>query len=225
MTAASYWQQKWRENDIGFHHEAVNPFLIEYANLLDLNEASTVLVPLAGKSLDVAWLARQAKQVIAVELSELAVEQFFASQGLIPEVTQQAPFTLYSAQNIRFYCGDLFALPPEIVQQADALYDRAALIALDPAMRERYMQLWCQHLSAGCKILLLTMEYEQAVMAGPPFSVTAQMIQSGYARDFDITEQYRQLKSMSESHLSKKGLAEATDVVTLLQRKVINATS
>ena len=52
-----------------------------------------------------------------------------------------------------------------------ALYDRAALIALPAPMRERYAAHLQQILAQGVEGLLITLDYDQAQMPGPPFAV------------------------------------------------------
>ncbi len=73
-----FWQQRWREGRIGFHREQVMPLLEKHWRALALPKGSRVFVPLAGKSLDMAWLAAQGHRVLGIELSRIAVEQFFA---------------------------------------------------------------------------------------------------------------------------------------------------
>ncbi len=52
-----------------------------------------------------------------------------------------------------------------------AAYDRAALVALPPSMRERYAQHFATLMPAGSRTLLVAFEYEQTIKDGPPFSV------------------------------------------------------
>ena len=52
-----FWQQRWREGQIGFHQDAPTPLLLKHWASLDLPTGAKVFVPLAGKSRDMAWLA------------------------------------------------------------------------------------------------------------------------------------------------------------------------
>ncbi|MNE51950.1 Thiopurine S-methyltransferase [compost metagenome] len=128
-------------------------------------------MPLCGKSLDLAWLAGQGHQVLGVELSQRAVEDFFSEQQLQPEVGQRGAFKTYRSGPLEVWCGDFFALQVEDIADCSALYDRAAVIALPPASRERYAALLTGYLSQDCQGLLITMDYDQALLEGPPFAV------------------------------------------------------
>ena len=75
-----FWHQRWSENQIGFHQSAPTPLLLKHWPTLGIAPGAQVFVPLAGKSLDMAWLASQGHRVLGVELSQLAVEQFFATE-------------------------------------------------------------------------------------------------------------------------------------------------
>src|SRR3546814_8142059 len=79
-----FWQQRWRDNRIGFHRDGVLPLLEKHWPSLGLATGSRVFVPLCGKSLDMAWLAARGHRVLGVELSPLAVGQFFDENGLAP---------------------------------------------------------------------------------------------------------------------------------------------
>ncbi|QQZ40407.1 thiopurine S-methyltransferase [Pseudomonas sp. SK3(2021)] len=166
-----FWHKRWEQNQIGFHLSEVNPYLQRYWPRLGLVPGSRVLVPLCGKSLDLSWLASQGHQVLGIELSEKAVQDFFSEQQLQPRVSLRGGFTVYEYAPIQLWCGDFFALQATDVADCQALYDRAALIALPPEMRERYAAHLRSILPQGCQGLLITLDYDQALMAGPPFAV------------------------------------------------------
>ncbi len=166
-----FWQERWARNQIGFHLPEVNSYLQRHWPRLALAEGAKVLVPLCGKSLDLMWLASQGLRVMGVELSEHAVEAFFSEQNLTPRITRQGVFKVYQAGLIEIWCGDFFALEAEVLVDCSALYDRAALIALPPLMRAQYAERLNSVLRPGCQGLLITLDYEQALKAGPPFAV------------------------------------------------------
>ncbi|MBS3186336.1 thiopurine S-methyltransferase [Pseudomonas vlassakiae] len=176
----AFWQKRWADNQIGFHQSRVNPFLPKYWPQLQLAPGSRVLVPLCGKSLDLAWLAGQGHRVLGVELSRQAVEAFFREHGLEPQVTQQGVFEVWRNGDVELWCGDFFALQAEDVADCVALYDRAAVIALPPQMRAQYMALLSQALPVGAG-LLVTLDYQQELLAGPPFSVADEEVRRGFA--------------------------------------------
>jgi thiopurine S-methyltransferase len=79
-----FWEQKWAEGATAFHRGAVSPALERHARTY-FPPGSTVLVPLCGKSHDLAWLAAQGFEVHGVEFVEQAAREFFAGHGIEPE--------------------------------------------------------------------------------------------------------------------------------------------
>ncbi|MCL7714278.1 thiopurine S-methyltransferase [Stenotrophomonas mori] len=170
---SDFWLQRWQQGQIGFHRGDVMPLLEKHWPSLQPAPGSRVLVPLCGKSLDMHWLAARGHRVLGVELSPLAVEQFFAEAGLQPQRRTSRLGEHYSAGPIEILCGDAFTLDDETLAGIAGLYDRAALIALPPDLRRRYRDTVYARLPAGCRGLVITLEYPQAEKAGPPFSVDA----------------------------------------------------
>ena len=168
----AFWLARWEQDQIGFHLREINPYLQRYWPSLEVPRGSQVLVPLCGKTLDMGWLAGQGYRVLGVELAQRAVEDFFSEQGLQPEVRQEGALRRYSAGAVEILQGDFFALTPEQVADCRALYDRAALIALPPAMRDDYAAHLTRLLMPGSRGLMVTLDYEQSRLDGPPFSVS-----------------------------------------------------
>ncbi|KPA90587.1 MULTISPECIES: thiopurine S-methyltransferase [Pseudomonas] len=166
-----FWHKRWELGQIGFHLDQVNPYLQRYWPDLPLEPGGRVLVPLCGKSLDLAWLAAQGLRVLGVELSRKAVEDFFLERQLQPRVREQGGFRIYEAGSLQLWCGDFFALSAEDVADCAALYDRAAMIALPAEMRQRYASHLTRILPGGCQGLLITLDYDQSLLNGPPFAV------------------------------------------------------
>lgn len=165
-----FWHKRWSTNQIGFHLPQVTPYLQRFWTQLGLPRGARVLVPLCGKSLDLLWLAEQGCSVLGVELSEKAVTDFFHEQQLEPSVSEEGAFKVFRAGDIEIRCGDFFALTSADVADCANLYDRAALIALPAPMRERYAA-HLQSIMPDCVGLLITLDYNQDDMPGPPFSV------------------------------------------------------
>lgn len=164
----SFWKARWAEGRIGFHEGKPNRKLERHA--ARIAHARRVLVPLCGKAIDLAYLAGLGHEVLGVELVEDAVRQFFDEQGVTPVVERRGGFVAYSAGTITVFAGDMFATDAALLGPIDAVYDRAALIALPPEMRPRYVA-HVRALAAGAPILLVNLEYPQEVMEGPPFAV------------------------------------------------------
>ncbi len=182
-----FWHQRWEQNQIGFHEAEVNAYLSSHWAELGLDEGAPVFVPLCGKSLDILWLREQGHPVLGVELSEKAVRAFFEENGIEASHAEQAHFAQWRAEGLRLLCGDFFALTPADLEGVTAVYDRAALIALPPAMRVDYAHKMAELLPAGAHILQITMEYAEGALEGPPFSVTEAELRSLYEDHFEIT--------------------------------------
>ncbi|MHB2243491.1 thiopurine S-methyltransferase [Pseudomonas monsensis] len=166
-----FWHKKWASNQIGFHLSEVNPYLQRHWPELSIPATARVLVPLCGKSLDLAWLAGRGHQVLGIELSEKAIEDFFNEHQIQPQISEKGVFKVYRSDAIELWCGDFFALTASDVADCVAFYDRAALIALPAPMRERYAAHLQQILPQGVQGVLITLDYDQAQIPGPPFAV------------------------------------------------------
>lgn len=166
-----FWQERWREGRIGFHQDEVTPLLLKYWSTLALPADSRVFVPLAGKTRDMAWLVAQGHRVLGVELSQIAVDQFFAEHGLTPTRHASQYGIHHVSGPVELICGDAFALDAQLLSACTGVFDRAALIALPPGLRQRYAEELYSRLPGGCRGLLVTLEYPQHEKLGPPFSV------------------------------------------------------
>jgi thiopurine S-methyltransferase len=183
----AFWIKRWEEGRIRWHQDKVLPLLAKHWPSLRVPTDAHVLVPLCGKSLDMTWLAQQGLRVLGAEIAPLAVEQFFAENGLEPEKHETADGFLYSAGGVEIILGDLFQVSAGTLAQCDAIYDRAALIAQPPDERRYYADAVYGRLPVRCRGLLITLEYPQAEMNGPPFSVDEAEVDRLFAADWEIT--------------------------------------
>lgn len=218
MVREDFWLERWARNQIGFHLDQVNPCLQRHWSALQLPAGARVLVPLCGKSLDLAWLAAQGLRVLGVELAEKAVEDFFAEQGLQAEVAERGDFKVYRAGALELWCGDFFAVGAADVVDCVALYDRAALIALPPALRERYAAQLTAILPSGCEGLLITLDYQQSQMEGPPFAVSDAEVQQRFASDWQLETLERLDVLKGNWRFLKQGLQRLDETVYRLHR-------
>ena len=194
---SKFWQQRWQEGRIGFHKSDVNPELIKYFSNIALPVGSQVLVPLCGKSIDMVWLACAGYDVVGIELVESAVQAFFAEQNITPTITEltstadKSTLKRYegqlAGQTITLWAADIFALSTIDIGDIDAVYDRAALIALPANMRADYSR-HIVKLSNNAPQLLITLNYDQSKKDGPPFSITQQQLHQYYSADYKIVE-------------------------------------
>jgi len=163
------WLARWRDGRTGFHEGHPNELLVRHH--ARLAGCRRVFVPLCGKAEDLAFLATHGHDVVGVELAEQAVREFFADHALAPSVTACGPLVEYHARAITLFVGDIFAATPALIGPVDAFYDRAALIALPAELRPRYVDHLRTLLPARAPGLVITAEYDQTQMKGPPFAV------------------------------------------------------
>lgn len=166
-----FWHDRWHRGDTGWHLPHVNPLLARHWPRLAIQPDARVLVPLCGKSEDMAWLAGQGYRVIGVELSPAAAQAFFDEHGWTVDITRIGAFHRYCSGPVEILCGDYFALDTATLGPVGAAYDRGALVALPPAMRERYVAQLRTLLPVPVPTLLIAFDYAQQEMDGPPFAV------------------------------------------------------
>jgi thiopurine S-methyltransferase len=152
------WLRMWRNDQIEFHQDAVNPLLIRFWDSFSLKRKSRIFVPMCGKSLDLLWLVDQGHEVIGVELSPLAVKSLFEESNIVPHMHRRKNFTEWEHGRLKILCGDFFGLTPNDLGQIDTVYDRAALTALPEPIRKRYVSHMRHIIPSNCSVFLLTLE-------------------------------------------------------------------
>lgn len=207
---SQFWHQKWEKNEIGFHEPAPNPLLLSHFDSLSLKAGSRVFLPLCGKTLDIGWLLSQGYQVVGSELSELAIQQLFEELGVVPTMTQLGTLKQYHADNIDIFVGDIFELTEILLGKVDAIYDRAALVALPYTTRKHYTE-HLIHITHRAPQLLICFEYDQSLMAGPPFSVSDDEVKSHYENHYEVS-----LIACPEMEGGLKGLQGVKEKVWLI---------
>jgi thiopurine S-methyltransferase len=181
-----FWHERWEANEIGFHQSRPTPLFVTYFNELGLTKGSRVFVPLCGKTLDIGWLLKNGCRVAGAELSEIAITQLFAELGIEPKITDLGTVKHYSAINIDIFVGNIFDLTCNMLGPVDAIFDRAALVALPEDVRIRY----AKHLidiTVGSPQLLITYAYDQSLRQGPPFSVSPEEVNRHYKDHYEIS--------------------------------------
>jgi len=207
----NFWHERWQNNQIGFHLAEANPLLVKYFSSLNLQQGARVFIPLCGKTVDIAWLLTQGYCVAGAELSQIATEDLFNNLHLTPTITTHGEITHYSAPNIDVFVGDIFKVTPAMLGKVDAVYDRAALVALPNEMRGNYTT----HIGAitqHAPQLLICFVYDQSLQAGPPFSVSAEEAKLHYHNFYDLM-----LLATKQVDGGLKGVCPATEQVWLLK--------
>jgi thiopurine S-methyltransferase len=214
-----FWHARWQANQTGFHQNEINPYLVRYWPSLQLAPQSRVFVPLCGKTLDMIWLLDQGYAIVGNEISQLAVEAFFSENRLTPEIRQETGFTRWSCDRIEILCGDFFRLALADIGRIDALYDRAALIALTPAQRARYAARVTLMLQPQTPGLLITLDYEQQKIQGPPFAVATAEVNDLYEEGFSVEQLAHTDVIEAQPRFREKGLNALHESVYRLRRR------
>ncbi len=217
-----FWHAHWHAGQIGFHQDEINPYLMQFWPRTQATPNQAVLVPLCGKSQDMLWLQAQAFAVTGVELSPLAVKDFFKDNQLSAKHDKLMKFDRSRCGSIQILCGNFFDLTHTTqlsVNTISLVYDRASLIALPPPMRQKYAQHMRQLLPSGARILLLALEYPPHQMDGPPFSVNEQEIQHLYAEFFDIEKLGAEDTLDKNKKFKERGMSEMFETSYLLTKR------
>ena len=180
------WLDRWKQNRIGFHESIVNAHLCRYLPEFKLNQGDTIFMPLCGKAHDIAWLAQQGYQVVGIEISQIAIESFFSENNLRYQEFKSDRFILRKSGNVSLMQGDYFDLQPEDLSACRLVYDRAALIAIDEINRSRYCTHMLSIIPHATDQLLITLDYDQTKMSGPPFAVPDQEVHQYYDSAYKV---------------------------------------
>jgi len=212
-----FWLERWQRNEIGFHQTEINAHLQQFWGEMGLAPSAKVLVPLCGKSADMLWLRARGHPVLGVEISSLAVEAFFEENELNPKREEGEMFTSFSCDGMELLCGDFFNLEAQRLSDIQGVYDRASLIALPPSMREKYAETMKRILPESARALLVTMDYPQHEMDGPPFSVAEHEVRALYEDRFDVSVLYSKDILDENPRFREKGLTSLTECVYWLR--------
>ena len=213
-----FWHERWAKKEIGFHEGTVNQYLHDHWPELAGNGTGAVLVPLCGKAHDMWWLHDRGHAVIGVELSDVACKDFFEEGQEKAKVHPGEPFTKFAHDDLQLWCGDFFQLVPEDLKHVRLVYDRAALIALPPHMRQDYVDHLTAVIPDGTRILLITLDYDTDIK-GPPFNVSDKEVLKLYSADYEIEHILTNTLAKDHPFTKRKGLAGATESVFRLSKR------
>jgi thiopurine S-methyltransferase len=214
---AEYWLKRWREQRTGWHRDAPMPLLAKHWPSLGVPDDARILVPLAGKSLDMLWLSEQGYRVRGVEVSPLAIEQFFTDNALEPQ--RSADGGRYTAGNIEIIRDDIFAIDDGEFAICNAVYDRAAIIAQPALERERYVREVYGKLPTDCTGLMITLEYPTDEMEAPPFAVDEAEICRLFAAPWNVELLERRDILVEQPGFREQGVSALSTAVYRLERR------
>ena len=214
-----HWHQRWQEGRIGFHQAQPNRWLQQFYPDLLLKQGEPLLLPLCGKTVDLTWLAEQGHPVVGVELSAIAIADFFHEQQLSAKRSQQPPFIRWESNLITLLEGVFFHLTRDDLPPTPVVFDRAALVALPAEMRQRYVTHLTTLLPAGSRILLVTTDYPQEQKIPPPFALSDEEVHTLYGDHFDIQRLHTETLTMGQDPLSKRGVTSLVERIYKITRR------
>jgi len=150
-----------------------------------------VLFPLCGKTVDMAFVATQksVSEVVGVDGIHKALDEFTKEHPILEIQPSSDPsedgYERLIGRKIQLIKGDFFNLNEGITGgRFDAVFDRGSLVAIQPSLRESYVQVMKGMMKPGGKILVAALDRtsgtEEALKGGPPFSVPEEEIRRLY---------------------------------------------
>ncbi|GAB1298142.1 Thiopurine S-methyltransferase [Apodemus speciosus] len=224
------WQDKWVTRHISFHQEQGHQLLKKHLDtFLKGQNGLRVFFPLCGKAIEMKCMRgtscdvhlclpgisseedddddndvsvrRPWPHVVGVEISEIAIREFFAEQNLsyteepLTEIAGAKIFKVcidYVLQGTFPYTAAAFLIFPDDdddddddnssneanIGKFDRIWDRGALVAVNPGDRDRsqftprYAELILSLLRKEFQYLVAILSYDPTKHAGPPFYVS-----------------------------------------------------
>jgi thiopurine S-methyltransferase len=214
----AFWFENWEKGQTGFHLKDVNPVLLRHWKDLGLDHAPCVLVPLCGKSVDLPYLRSLGHSVIGIELSPIAIEEFWAELGASPQKKVHQSLTFWESDKIQIIEGDFFSVSPENIGRPTVVYDRAALVAMPPELQSQYAA-HLATLSQDAPIFLVTFDYRTEDMSGPPFPITRTRLGELFGEGYEIALIDTRDVMTENAGLASRGLKSLLESVWILKPK------
>ncbi|MFL0808745.1 MAG: thiopurine S-methyltransferase [Oceanobacter sp.] len=204
-----FWLERWHKMEIGFHLPEVNAVLLKYAERFPEPDGQHILVPLCGKTVDIIWLLERGYRVTGIELSDIALkelaEQIETVFGWTLDYTASDAGACWKHERVTLIQGDFFAVTPEQLGPVALVYDRAALVALPAPMRGDYVQ-HLKSLSPLADQFLVTLDYDQQRMDGPPFALSDDEVQQHYTATHSLEAMEERQLIENEPRFRARGL-------------------
>lgn len=181
----SFWHERWTEGRLGFHMGHPHPALDRHWSAFQSSaDSRRVLVPLCGKSHDLLWLRERGHEVAGVEFIQKAIDDF-VNENHLEATTQPTSFgSVTTAGTLRLVCADFYRLTPAEIGLADAVYDRAAFVAISPERRSEYAARLHALTRPGARLFLLSFVLDAP--GGPPFSIPEPELLDAFAPFFEL---------------------------------------
>ncbi|KAL4629845.1 thiopurine S-methyltransferase [Arapaima gigas] len=219
----SEWENRWQEGKISFHRPHVNKMLKSNIDVfMGGRKEVRFLFPLCGKAVDMKWLADMGHSVVGVEVSEKGIKQFFEEHNLtyteesVPAIPGGKLFKSSDGRISLYHCN-FYDFSSSVAGQFGGIWDRGALVAINPCDRQRYATLIVSLMNKDCRYLLDTLVYNPELFEGPPFFLSDEDIRNLFGNDCDI--QLLQTEDITEQISKAWGLDSMIEKVHLLTLK------
>ena len=214
-----FWLERWQNNDIGWHQAEVNRRLAQYWGELAVPADSAVFVPLCGKSLDLRWLHQQGHAVVGVELSEAAIRAYFDEADEICRTELHQFFVAWIGPSARIYCGDFMDLSAYELKGVRGVFDRGALVALPARMRSHYADHLQRIVPELTRILLVTLEYDQTLVNGPPHAVHREEVEALFGDRCGVIRLGTHMTDQLPPKFASAGITQAAETVYAITKE------
>jgi thiopurine S-methyltransferase len=215
-----FWAKRWSEGQTGFHEGAPNDLLAKHiARIESVKPRARILVPLSGKAADLRWLAERGHEVVGVEFVDEAVRAFFDEQQLEPVTSEIGGAPALTAGGVTLVCGDFYEVASEALGRFDVVYDRAALVAVDPAQRAHYVETCRARLGAGGVTFLVALAYDQSLVPGPPWSIDPEMVRELHAAHSVAIEVLETRATPTSPRLAAAGVPALMETAYLIRAR------
>lgn len=182
MPNQEYWEQRYREKATRWDIGSPAP---TFVSLLQTSPPSpgTVAVLGCGRGYDAVLFAECGFEVIGFDFADSAITEAIA---LAKSVDSAA----------KFLQRDIFDLPVEFPNYFDCVVEHTCFCAIDPAMRERYVQVVKSILKPQGELIGLFFTHNRP--GGPPFAATPEEIREYFQQDFEIRSLEPAINSIPE---------------------------
>lgn len=167
----NFWDQRYLSGQTGWDLGQISPPLKAYFDNLT-NKNLRILIPGGGNSHEAVYLLGNGfADVTVVDISEVVCQKLM---------------TDHATQGLKVICQDFF----DHLGQYDLIVEQTFFCALDPSLRQKYMQKMSELLSSEGKLIGLL--FNRSFEGGPPFGGSKeeyQMLfeQATYKVVFDLT--------------------------------------
>ena len=238
------WLGRWTESKLGWHKSDPHPFLLKHgshliphfdsdADTCEVSESkSRIFFPLCGKSVDMSFFAKlfEVDEVVGVDGIRKALLEFADENKElhidVENTSSISAFEKFSGEKISLLKGDFFALDDDATEgKFDYIFDRASLVAIQPDLREKYVEILGNLIKPGGRILLIVIDRregnESGRTAGPPFSVDEQEVK----RLFGATNWVESIEKVDEveedvSQYRMPGVERLFELVFVIKAKM-----